>query len=110
LLTIIHRRAIDVLRRRRGHREAQLEQAAELPSQVSDPADEAAHSEQRASVARALLDLPEEQRQAIEMTYFGGLTIAEFAQRVSIPLGTAKSRLRLALERLRRAMIAVQTP
>jgi RNA polymerase sigma-70 factor (ECF subfamily) len=48
--------------------------------------------------------LPAEQRRAIEMTYFGGLTINEVANRTSVPIGTVKSRLRLALQHLRRNM------
>jgi RNA polymerase sigma-70 factor (ECF subfamily) len=53
-----------------------------------------------------LQELPEEQRAAIELTYFGGLTIAEMAEREGIPLGTAKSRLRLALERMRKTLVS----
>lgn len=52
----------------------------------------------------ALQKLPADQRRAVELTYFSGLTVAEMAEQESIPLGTAKSRLRLALDRMRKQL------
>jgi RNA polymerase sigma-70 factor, ECF subfamily len=52
-------------------------------------------------VRAALSDLPQTQREALVLAYWGGLTAAQIAQRADIPLGTAKSRLRLGLARLR---------
>lgn len=101
LLTIVHRRAIDVLRRRPGRPERTLDEVAPLPSVAPDPSEFASLAEERDLVRRALDTLPADQRQAIELTYFRGLTVAEMAQEERIPLGTAKSRLRLALERMR---------
>ena len=56
---------------------------------------------------RAALDaLPDEQRTVVEGAYFGGLTLREIAEREGLPLGTVKSRLRLAMEKLTEAMRA----
>ena len=53
------------------------------------------------AVREALSQLPESQREALVLAYWGGLTAAQIAQRANVPLGTAKSRLRLGLARLR---------
>ncbi len=53
---------------------------------------------------QALLSLPEEQRQAITLAYYEGLTCNDIATRLSIPLGTVKGRMRLALQKLRRLL------
>jgi RNA polymerase sigma-70 factor, ECF subfamily len=60
-----------------------------------------------ATVRAALVSLPAEQKRTIEMTYFAGLTISEVADRMSVPVGTVKSRLRLALQHLRRRLAEV---
>jgi len=105
LMTIVHRRSIDVLRRRRGRPERALDDAQPIASSAPDPVEFASQAEERERIQGAMKELPPEQRAAIELTYFGGLTIAEMATREQIPLGTAKSRLRLALERLRKALV-----
>ncbi|MEM6946334.1 MAG: sigma factor-like helix-turn-helix DNA-binding protein, partial [Pseudomonadota bacterium] len=55
-------------------------------------------------LARALSELPDKQRVLIERAYFGDLSHSEIAAETGLPLGTIKSRIRLALERLRHAM------
>lgn len=105
LLTIVHRRSIDVLRRRSGRPERVLDDAQPIASSVPDPAEFASQAEERGRIQAALKELPTDQRSAIELTYFSGLTIAEMAEQEGIPLGTAKSRLRLALERLRKIVV-----
>jgi RNA polymerase sigma-70 factor, ECF subfamily len=105
LLTIVHRRSIDVLRRRAGRIERALDEAQPIASVAPDPIEFATRAEERERIQYALKELPPEQRSAIELTYFGGLTIAEMAERQQIPLGTAKSRLRLALERMRKTLV-----
>ncbi len=110
LLTIVRRRAIDVLRRR-PTRSAQLVESIEpLAASASDPIEFASQAEERERVRQALAELPDDQRQAIELTYFDGLTVAEMAARERIPLGTAKSRLRLALDRMRKRLTAPDVP
>jgi RNA polymerase sigma-70 factor (ECF subfamily) len=63
-------------------------------------------SEARAQVRAALRELPEPQREALVLAYWGGLTSDEIARRTTAPLGTAKSRIRLGLERMRGALEA----
>lgn len=105
LLTIVHRRSIDVLRRRAGRIERALDEAQPIASAAPDPVEFASQAEERERIQGALQGLPAEQRAAIELTYFRGLTIAEMATQEQIPLGTAKSRLRLALERMRKTLV-----
>jgi len=65
------------------------------------PAPAAERDEARGLVRNALRALPEPQREAIVLAYWGGMTADEIASRASVPLGTAKSRIRLGLARLR---------
>jgi len=104
LLTIVHRRAVDAVRRRSSRPAVLLESLEPLPSGAPDPLEVSSVAEQQRLVQRALTELPVDQRKAVELTYFGGLTIAEMAEQEGIPLGTAKSRLRLALDRMRTSL------
>lgn len=81
-----------------------LQQAvAGAEASVDDaPAPALEREETRASVRGAVATLPEGQREAVVLAYWGGLTAAEIARRGEIPLGTAKSRLRLGLAKLGR--------
>ncbi|MEM9195160.1 MAG: RNA polymerase sigma factor [Myxococcota bacterium] len=96
------REALRYLRRRRG-KEAALRSAAEdlpPPTAPSDPAGYAARRE-----AAALLDaLPEPQREVVVLHHIAGMSIPEVATALEIPFDTAKSRLRLALAKLRRQL------
>jgi RNA polymerase sigma-70 factor (ECF subfamily) len=65
------------------------------------PAEAAARADQRAAVSQLLAGLPDAQREAVVLAYWAGMTADEIARRSSVPLGTAKSRLRLALTKLR---------
>jgi len=103
LLSITHHRAIDAVRRRAARvQQAPLEEAMAIgdPS-VADVWAEVARSLDAAQLRRALGALPAEQRESIELAYFQGLTYPEIAERMNVPLGTVKSRLRLGLARLR---------
>lgn len=104
LLSIVHNKAVDRLRRRGRRREVVLEGAAQVRSSVGEPEAEAERLSDRFLVREALAMLPDEQRQAVELAYFGGLTINDVAKRTRVPVGTVKSRLRLALERMRRQL------
>ena len=113
LLAIVHHRAIDVVRRRRPVSELPEEQeGARTPEPLTVPdvwGDVAGRLDGEA-VRRALDALPEQQRQAVELAYFGGLTQTEIAERTGVPLGTVKSRVRLALITLRRELGLAVSP
>jgi RNA polymerase sigma-70 factor (ECF subfamily) len=106
---VTHRRAVNEVRStvRRRSREERVVVRAEAPSGHEADAVEADAARWRAGRLHGfLLDLPAEQRQVLEMAYFDGCTLREVAARLCIPEGTAKSRLRLALSRLRAKMEA----
>ena len=110
LLRIARNRAIDRLRRRRRTR-LKLERAQAFgalpPDRVrATEVDEAARPgwHVHESVHAALEALPPEQREAVRLAYFGGLTHSEIARELAIPIGTVKTRLRLAFDKLRIAL------
>jgi len=106
LLTIARSRAIDRLRARR----ARPDRGAELPPlpEIADAAPAAdlqlLAAEQVARIRGALAALPLLQRVAIELAYYEGLTHTEIAERLEQPLGTVKTRIRLAMTKLREAL------
>ena len=98
LLTLVHRRAVDLVRREDRRRGEQLDAATE-------PIAEATHDVawlrfERERVQEALAQLPDPQREAIELAYYGGFTQSELAERLGQPLGTIKSRMFSGLARL----------
>ncbi len=103
LLVATRSRSIDRLRSRRPGRSAgvrSLEEAPETASREDLEADVAGR-EWEARCRAAIGQLPEEQRRALELAYFEGLTHQEIAQRTATPLGTVKTRVRLGLMKLR---------
>ena len=104
LLSIVHHRAIDRLRRRGRRPETELDLDLPIASDDEDPADTAVRNDERDTVRAALAALSPEQRRTVEMVYFNGMTMTEAAERLNIPVGTVKSRLRLALGRLRQEL------
>ena len=101
LVTIARSRALDRLRSA-GSRARLGEQAAQMPrDEVRDAELDAVESEARTTVRSALAELPEEQRKALFLAYFEGLTQTEIAARLGDPLGTVKTRMRSGMMKLR---------
>ena len=101
LVTIARSRALDRLRAS-GSRLRLTTEAARAPHEhVGDAAQEAVRSEEGAIVREALAELPEEQRHALLLAYFEGLTQSEIAERLGDPLGTVKTRMRSGMAKLR---------
>ena len=100
ILTLVHRRAVDLVRREDRRRAEPLEGAPE-PVAAGGVEEEATLGFQRRVVQEALRRLPPEQREALELGYYGGLTQSELAERLNQPLGTIKSRMFSGLARLR---------
>lgn len=103
LLTLARSRAIDRLRAesRRRKQEEPLDTAAAIPSAEADPEMSSSSAELRRAVQIALSALTAEQRQAIEMAYYSGLSHSEIAAKLGQPLGTVKSRMRAGMILLR---------
>ena len=106
MLMLTRSRAIDRLRARRARPETAAEsETAENVADLSATQDlELLSAEQVGRLQRALKDLPEAQRTALELAYYEGLTHAEVAQRLAEPLGTVKTRIRQAVIKLREAL------
>ncbi|TMF93937.1 MAG: sigma-70 family RNA polymerase sigma factor [Chloroflexi bacterium] len=102
LLTSVRNRCIDYLRGRGAHerQERELQPEAAYALSASDPWRDVALSLERTAVRDAVASLPQEQRQVVEMAYFGGYTHTEIAEMARLPLGTVKGRMRLALEKM----------
>jgi RNA polymerase sigma factor (sigma-70 family) len=99
ILTLVHRRAVDLVRREQRRRAEPIENA---PEPTGGSAEEAAWLRlERERVQAALAELPDQQREAIELAYYGGYTQSELAERLGQPLGTIKSRMFTGLARLR---------
>ncbi len=103
ILTLVHRRAVDLVRREERRRAEPLDEAPETATGSAE--DSAWLHLERERVQEALRRLPDQQREAIELAYWGGLTQQEIAARTGAPLGTVKSRVRLGLLALREALV-----
>ena len=105
LMTFVRHRAIDALRSgARRERSVELEAAADRLEAPARTHEEVARREESLAARRLVKELPSDQREVIELAYFGGLSQGEIAAEVGIPLGTVKGRSRLALEKLRRSI------
>jgi RNA polymerase sigma-70 factor, ECF subfamily len=109
---IARHRAIDAIRSKRERartREQNIEQMV-IHDPSSGPEAEAGRAVLRDAVRSALSELPQSQRQAVELAYYGGLTRVEIADRLGEPVGTVKTRLRLGLLKLRDALLPFADP
>ena len=101
ILTLVHRRAVDLVRREQRRHADPLpdESAAEAAREQTDEA--AWLRFERERVQTALKQLPDVQRETLELAYYGGFSQSELAERLGVPLGTVKSRMFSGLARLR---------
>ena len=100
LLTFVHRRAVDLVRREDRRRAEPLPEGFE--AKPFDSAEEDAWLRfERERVQAALRQLPNQQREALELAYYGGFSQSELAERLGEPVGTIKSRMFTGLGRLR---------
>jgi RNA polymerase sigma factor (sigma-70 family) len=107
LLGLTHHKAVDLVRRETAqHRrqEAHTAQRALDPPPDQDPATAACDGARAAEVRAALTELPEAQRHAVALAYFGGYTQPEIAELTGVPLGTVKTRTFHAMRRLRQTL------
>ena len=109
LFSITHNRTIDELRKRRRDRSrenADIDDHLNIQSGDISPADAAVARSEYAKIRAAMKRLPVEQKSVVELSYFKGLTQTEIATKTGQPLGTVKTRMRLALKKLRTALSA----
>jgi RNA polymerase sigma-70 factor (ECF subfamily) len=105
LMTIVHNKAVDRLRQKGRRPEAVLNEDAPFKAPENDAPENVIEKAADAEEVRAAMaGLSEDQRRAVEMTYFLGMTINDAAEKLGIPVGTVKSRLRLALGHMRRRL------
>ena len=102
LMTAVRNRSIDYLRGRGAHEryEKEIPETVAASGNGSDPWREVSASLERDAIKEALAILPVEQRQAVELAYFGGYSHREIADMIRVPLSTVKGRMRLAMEKL----------
>lgn len=108
LLTIGRSRALDRMRARKRDREDITADLSFIRDPRSDPSQEVDGAERRNLVYAALTELPDDQRRAIELAYFRGLSQSEIAGFLDEPLGTIKTRMRLGMQKLRDKLIGLR--
>jgi RNA polymerase sigma-70 factor, ECF subfamily len=108
LVTLARSRAVDRMRSRAGRhkREQLIFQFHEMCADLASPETEAELAQRRSRILAALDTLSPQQREAIELAFFSGLTHSELADRLGQPLGTVKNRIRLGMMKLREQLDA----
>jgi RNA polymerase sigma-70 factor (ECF subfamily) len=101
ILTLVHRRAVDLVRREERRRAEPLTDDIGAQGTVEGTEEAAWLRFERERVQAALRQLPDVQREALELAYYGGFSQSELAERLGVPLGTIKSRMFAGLARLR---------
>ena len=106
ILGVVRNRTIDLFRRDtvRAGRDINTEDVVERISSAEDVPRDAERREDARDVRAALRNLPPDQRQVIELAYFGGFSHSQIAEMLEVPAGTVKGRMRLGLTKLRVAM------
>jgi RNA polymerase sigma-70 factor (ECF subfamily) len=104
IVRVARNRALDVLRSRAAHPEGEVPESMPAEDSLEDTAFSKLNAE---SVRNAIAMLPQEQRELIELGFFGGATHHEMARSMGLPLGTVKTRIRSGLRRLRAALDGV---
>ena len=105
VMTIVHRRAVDVVRHEQSARDRLVRVAGQSVEQPFDAVwATALHHSEREQVCRALTTLTASQQQAIDLAYYQGMTCAQVAQRLGVPVGTVKSRILEGVRRLGRQL------
>ena len=106
VLGVVHNRAIDMFRREVVHnsRDVSDEGLAERIKAPEDTETEVQRREAAGQVRSALRELPPDQRQVIELAYFGGFSHSQIAEMLKLPAGTVKGRMRLGLTKMRLAL------
>ena len=102
IMAVVHHGSIDIGRRRRGltPRELPIE-TVQLPEDPRDTWSEVANTLDRELLNGCLKQIPETQREVIQLAYFDGYTQREIAELKGIPLGTVKGRIRIGMQKLR---------
>lgn len=107
LFSIAHNRTIDELRKRmrdRNRDNQNIDDHIDIKEETALPADQIVAQSEFDMVKHAMKALPEEQRRVVELSYFGGFTQVEISEMTGQPLGTVKTRMRLALKKLRASL------
>jgi RNA polymerase sigma-70 factor (ECF subfamily) len=111
-MSAVHHRAVDRVRREEAQRRRADAMESEWPA-AEDPGesvvDQVDVADQRARVRAALREIPDQQRQILELMYFQGKTQSAIADELSLPLGTVKSRTLLGMRRLRGMLMERET-
>lgn len=108
IFTIARHIRIDRIRREVGWHELTEADADTIPSEDQAPDETVSAAQRQARVQAVLAELPAEQRKVIVLAFIDGLSHADIAERLSLPLGTVKSRMRLAYQKVRTALEDLQ--
>ena len=111
VVTLVHRRAVDIVRREERRRAEPLEPVTgqDAPDPAGSAEDEAWLGFERERVLGALAALPDAQRESLELAYYGGYSQSELAEMLGVPIGTIKSRMFAGLARLRELLDETDT-
>lgn len=105
IMSVAHHKIIDVIRAGRRHvavsEPADYETLEAMPSSWASTEEQVEQNLERERILKALSGLPESQREVIMLAYFGGYSQSEMAHKLKQPLGTVKTRVRLAMQKLR---------